>query len=327
MNEREQNRNFLTFYLGGVIAMLAVFIPLSYYVPGFPMNIFGESSFSNRIKLLERQVDILTAQLQILSGESVSTSLSVKELARREQYVNQTSEEKLTKAVSLASPSVVSIVISKAVPQLEVEYINPFGNDRLFRNFDVKIPVYRQSGTVEQQVGAGSGFIVTSDGYILTNKHVVSDSSASYTVLLSTGVQKVAKIVYVDESNDVAIIKIDGSYSPLSLGDSAALKLGQSVVAIGNALGEYSNSVSVGIISGLNRTIEASDGRGSVESLSGVIQTDAAINRGNSGGPLLDLSGKVVGVNVATVLGSNSISFAIPSNTVRSIVKNIISIP
>ncbi|PIY75016.1 MAG: hypothetical protein COY85_01520, partial [Candidatus Portnoybacteria bacterium CG_4_10_14_0_8_um_filter_40_50] len=97
-----------------------------------------------------------------------------------------------------------------------------------------------------------------------------------------------------------------------------------SVFAVGNALGEYSNSVSVGIISGLNRTIQASDANGTVENLSGVIQTDAAINPGNSGGPLADLNGKVIGVNVATVTGSNNISFSIPVNIVKSIINSVL---
>jgi serine protease Do len=107
------------------------------------------------------------------------------------------------------------------------------------------------------------------------------------------------------------------------IGDSSTLVLGNSVFAVGNALGEYSNSVSVGIISGLNRTIEASSNSGTVR-LEGVIQTDAAINPGNSGGPLVDLAGKVVGVNVATVIGSQSIGFAIPSKTFKQIIEKVL---
>jgi serine protease Do len=119
-------------------------------------------------------------------------------------------------------------------------------------------------------------------------------------------------------------MKISGSnYSKVDLGNSSSLKLGQSVFAVGNALGEYNNSVSVGIVSGLNRDIQASGG-GSTESLTGVIQTDAAINPGNSGGPLVNLDGQVVGVNVATVLGSQSIGFSIPVDSVKSIISNIV---
>lgn len=173
-------------------------------------------------------------------------------------------------------------------------------------------------------MGAGTGFLITANGYILTNRHVVEDTTAKYTVLLSDGSQKSATVVYRDQKQDVAVIKIAGSgYQKVDLGDSAKLKLGQSVFAVGNALGEYSNSVSVGIVSGLDRTITASSQSGS-EKLTGVIQTDAAINPGNSGGPLVDLSGKVIGINVATVLGSENISFSIPINIIKTAVQSVV---
>ena len=174
---------------------------------------------------------------------------------------------------------------------------------------------------MKQKIGSGSGFIISADGYILSNKHVVADESATYTALLASGVQKTANVVYRDPDNDLAVLKIDGKYTPLALGDSVSLKLGRSVVAIGNALGEFQNSVSLGIISGLDRTIDAKNQVGQIETITGVIQTDAAINPGNSGGPLVDLEGKAVGVNVATVLGSNSIGFAIPISVAREILK------
>ena len=211
------------------------------------------------------------------------------------------------------------------MPQLQISYENPFGDDPFFKDFDIRVPVYRQNGTTKQKVGAGSGFLVSQNGYILTNKHVVTDDAASYTVLLSTGKQIAARVVYKDSDDDLAIIKIEGqNYPTVDLGDSSQLKLGQSVVAIGNALGEYNNSVSVGIISGLNRTITAGDSRGRAEQLTGVIQTDAAINPGNSGGPLIALSGKVIGINVATVMGSNSISFSIPINEIKDVIKDVV---
>ncbi len=228
-------------------------------------------------------------------------------------------DELLTQAVAKVAPAVVSIVISKDVPLLEIDYVNPFGNDPFFHDFGIRIPVYRQKGFTEKKVGAGTGFIINSNGYIVTNRHVVSDPQAKYTVLLSDGNQKQAQVIYIDEKWDIAVLKIDGgNYPYVKLGNSDKLKLGQTVLAIGNALGEYSNSVSVGIISGLNRTIEAA-GNGQVERLEGVIQTDAAINPGNSGGPLVDLQGEVIGVNVATVRGSENIGFAIPINIVKQI--------
>lgn len=254
------------------------------------------------------------------TNNQVST-LAETEIKNRQDVRAASEEDLLTAAVAKAAPAVVSIVISKYVPQLEVTYENPFGDDPFFKDFNIRIPVYKQKGTVEKKIGAGSGFLVSTNGYIVTNRHVISDTSASYTVLLSNGKQLPATIIWRDSKHDLAIIKIEGSgYPTIALGDSDSLKLAQRVIAIGNALGEYNNSVSVGSISGLNRTITASDEFGHTETLTGVIQTDAAINPGNSGGPLIDLNGNVVGINVATVQGSNNISFAIPINAVKSII-------
>lgn len=272
---------------------------------------------TRQIENLQKQVSDLWLKVKNVSADQ--KALSEKESANREVIHEKSQDELLTAAVAKVSPSVVSIVISKDVPKLTVSYVNPFGDDPLFKNFDMKVPVYQQSGTESKKIGAGTGFVITGDGFILTNKHVVLDQQANYTVLLSNGKQEAAKVVYIDKENDLAIIKIEGKFTAASFGDSGNLKLGQSVIAIGNALGEYNNSVSVGIISGLNREIIASG-----EKLSGVIQTDAAINPGNSGGPLLDLNGKVVGVNVATVIGSNSISFSIPINVVKTVTKKVI---
>ncbi len=159
---------------------------------------------------------------------------------------------------------------------------------------------------------------------IVTNRHVIEDKTAEYTVFTNDGKKHTATVVARDSVLDIALIKIDGSgYSYLSLGDSDSLNLGQSVIAIGNALGQFKNSVSVGVVSGLSRSITAGDNNGQSESLSNVIQTDAAINPGNSGGPLLDISGKVVGVNVAIVQGSENIGFALPINSVKSVINSV----
>lgn len=246
------------------------------------------------------------------------------EVVRQEIVKEKSQDEILTESVANISLAVVSIVITKDVPKLEVVYVNPFGDDPFFQDYDVKVPRYRQKGTEEKKIGAGTGFLINSNGYIITNKHVVDDDSAKYTVLLSDGTQKEAKVVYKDNEIDVAIVKIEGKdFKYVELGDSSSLKLGQSVFAVGNALGEYNNSVSVGIISGLNRDMQASGSNGS-EKLKGVIQTDAAINPGNSGGPLTTLDGKVIGVNVATVMGSSNISFSIPINTIKNIINSVV---
>ncbi len=224
--------------------------------------------------------------------------------------------------VDAVNPAVVSIVISKDVPKME-QIFNQGNPSSPFGMFGLNFPQYQQNGTEEKEIGGGSGFIVSEDGYIVTNAHVVSDKDAKYTVLLNDETKHDATVVAADATLDIAVLKIDSTGLPfLEFGDSDTVKVGQSVVAIGNALGQFRNTVSVGVISGLARSITAGDNNGS-EFLSDVLQTDAAINPGNSGGPLLDLSGKVIGVNVATSSGGENISFSLPSNLVRATVESI----
>ncbi|MCL5009243.1 MAG: trypsin-like peptidase domain-containing protein [Patescibacteria group bacterium] len=283
-----------------------------------------QKAFDAKITTIQKQVSGLQDKLETVSGEKVAVAPPAAEVVQREVIREKSQDQQLTEAVAKAAPAVVSIVISKDVPQLEVTYQNPFGNDPFYQDFGIQVPVYRQKGTVRQKVGAGTGFLITSDGYILTNRHVVADTQASYTVLLSDGRQLDAQVVYRDANQDAAVVKINAKNLPtVNLGDSSGLQLGQAVIAIGNALGEYNNSVSTGIVSGLNRKIEATTADGSLEAINGVIQTDAAINPGNSGGPLLTLDGKVIGVNVATVTGSSNISFSIPINFVKSIINSV----
>ncbi len=169
------------------------------------------------------------------------------------------------------------------------------------------------------QVGGGSGFIVDPKGLVMTNKHVVNEPDAEYTVILNDGRTFTAEILTRDPINDVAILKIPAQGLPsLSLGDASHLQLGQSLIAIGNALGVFRNTVSVGIVSGLSRAISAQADPGAApQEMRGLIQTDAAINPGNSGGPLVDRTGRVVGVNAAIVSGAQEIGFAIPVNAAR----------
>ena len=229
---------------------------------------------------------------------------------------------KVMSAVAKAEPAVVSIIISKNVAAVEQYYqqYNPFSG--LYGNSSSS----NDDDSTEEEIGGGSGFFVSSDGYIVTNNHVVSDTSADYTVMTSDGTKYSAKIIDTDSTMDVAILKVEGKDFPyLTFADSSTIKLGQTAIAIGNALAEFQNSISMGIVSGLSRTITASDSStGSSEQLDGVIQTDAAINSGNSGGPLLDIQGNVIGVNVAVENSANSISFALPSNIVKSIAKSVI---
>lgn len=209
--------------------------------------------------------------------------------------INQVTVEEnsgVVEAVKKVSPSVVSIsTTSKAV--------GFFGN-------------------VVEQKGGGTGFIVTNDGLILTNKHVVNGSS-DLTVITSDGKDYKATVAAIDPLFDFALVKIDAKNLPvIELGDSDQLDIGQKVIAIGNALGEYQNSVSVGVVSGRARSITASDRSGGSSSvMEGLIQTDAPINPGNSGGPLVNISGQVIGINTAIDSQANSIGFALPINSAK----------
>jgi len=241
-------------------------------------------------------------------------------------YLPQTSQEEATiKVVNEVSPAVVSIIITKDLPVFEEYYISPF--EEFFGQpfFEFKIPQYKQKGTQKQEIGGGTGFIVSEDGMILTNAHVVSDKDADYTVLTNDGKKYPAKVLARDSIRDLAVIKIEGDLKPfptVKLGDSDKLQIGQSVIAIGNVLGEFRNSVSVGVISGLGRTVTASGG-GMVETQEDVIQTDAAINRGNSGGPILNLKGEVIGVNFAMAEAAENIGFAIPINKAKKDIEQV----
>lgn len=239
-------------------------------------------------------------------------------------------ESAVIAAVDKVSPAVVSIIVTKDLPKIE-QYngASPFGSD-FFREFFGDSfgldfgPQYRQNGTEKREVGGGTGFVVTADGLIVTNKHVVSDPEAEYTVLMNDEKKYPAKVLARDTLNDLAVLRIEAKGLPtVELGDSGSLKVGQGVIAIGNALGEFRNTVSTGVVSGLARSIVASGGAGGAEQLLGVIQTDAAINSGNSGGPLLNIAGQVVGINTAVAQGAQGIGFAIPINEVRNAIDSV----
>lgn len=200
--------------------------------------------------------------------------------------IEVTSEESaVTRVVESSSPAVVSIVIKG---------IDPF------------------SGNLEEQ-GAGTGFIVDSGGIVVTNSHVVT-ANATFSVVTKDKKTYDVREISRDPVNDVAVFRIQGSGFPtVALGDSDQIKVGQSVVAIGNALGQLDNTVTVGVVSAVGRDIS--------DTLEGLVQTDAAINPGNSGGPLLNLSGQVIGVNTAK-LDAENIGFAVPSNTIRIVLDN-----
>ena len=212
-------------------------------------------------------------------------------------------EVSITAVAKKVSPSIVSIISSS-------EQTATFYNQAV------------------QQQSAGTGMIVSGNGYILTNKHVVDGASAVTVILANGKTYKNVEVVGTDPLNDLAFLKISNvsSLPSVTLGDSKTIRVGQSVVAIGNALGQYQNTVTSGIISGTGRpVVAASDENGtSQESLTDLIQTDAAINSGNSGGPLLNLKGQVVGINTAIAQDANNIGFSIPIGAAKGLLAHVI---
>jgi S1-C subfamily serine protease len=220
----------------------------------------------------------------------------------QQTVINENSD--VISVVKNVGPSVVTV--SAQTPKRTVIQFSPFGG----------FTQGTQGGT---QQNIGSGFIVSSDGLVITNKHVVSDTTISYQVSTSDGKNYDVTQISRDPNNDIAVLKINATgLKPIALGDSSNLQVGQFVVAIGTALGEFKNTVTTGVISGLGRGITAGNSlQGYVEQIDNVIQTDAAINPGNSGGPLLNSVGQVIGINVAVAQGANNIAFSIPVNTVK----------
>jgi serine protease Do len=229
-------------------------------------------------------------------------------------------ESVVIEVVEKYSPSVVTVGIKKTEKVLDPfeGVFDPFG----FFNLPHNNPT-PQEQKIEQDIG--TGFVVSSDGLIVTNKHVVADTSASYRVFTrGDKLYEVSKI-YRDPASDLAILKVSapaGELKAVELGDSSKLKVGQFVIAIGTALGEFRNTVTTGVISGLGRGIIAGSPFEGSESLDNVIQTDAAINPGNSGGPLINSVGQVIGVNVAVASGAQNIGFALPINVVKEMLDN-----
>ena len=220
---------------------------------------------------------------------------------------------KIIQVVKAATPSVVAVLVSKELTKLQKEMGPNLGKDL----------VEDSKGMVK--IGGCSGFFVSADGYILTNRHIVEDEEASYSVIWQNKTY-ICEILARDKVTDIAVLKINSleglNFPFLKLADSSKLQLGQTVIAIGNALGEFQNTVSRGIVSGLSRDIKTGIEEDTREFF-GLIQTDAAINPGNSGGPLINLQGKVIGICAAVILGVENIGFAIPVNQAKNILEDI----
>lgn len=254
-------------------------------------------------------------------------------------------ESETISAIQKVAPAVISIVATKDLQTFRQQPFNPFLNDPFFRDFLMPMPQPKQEQQEQepqaqrQKVAGGTGFLVQADGLSVTNKHVVQDTSADYTAVTKEGGEYDVEVISRDSVNDLAVIQLHEKVEEkagrktgekkdfgaklkdmpiVKLGDSLKLQVGQKVFAIGNARGEYENSVTAGIISAIGREIHASDqGGSSAETLSGLIQTDAAINFGNSGGPLINLAGEVIGINTAIDTEATGIGFAIPANQLK----------
>lgn len=237
------------------------------------------------------------------------------------QNVTVVSEESVTISdVKKVGPSVVTVVEETPPQQTQTFQFGPFG---VFQ-----FPQGQNQQQQPQSQNIGSGFIVSGSGMVVTSKHVVSDN-ATYSVVTNANKTYKVQNIYKDPLNDIALLKINPSDNPgnplppVSFGNSSSLQVGQFVVAIGTALGEFKNTVTTGVISGLGRAITAGDQfQGYVENLNDVIQTDAAINPGNSGGPLVDSAGNVIGINTAIAQNGQNIGFALPINVVKDALNN-----
>lgn len=266
----------------------------------------------------------------VLSGALLDRLVGIKPLdyffqsqGGQERVVDRklvTEESVVTEVVEKYGPSVVTVGIKKTEKVLDPfeGIFDPFG----FFNFP-RDNLAPKEQNIEQDIG--SGFVVSQDGLIVTNKHVVADTSASYRIFTKENKLYEVEKIYRDPANDLAILKVnapEGELKPVELGESSQLRVGQFVIAIGTALGEFRNTVTTGVISGLGRGIVAGSPFEGAENLENVIQTDAAINPGNSGGPLINSAAQVIGVNVAIASGAQNIGFALPINLVKESLDN-----
>ncbi len=238
----------------------------------------------------------------------VKTPQSLVEVIEQHEYIE---ESEFVFANEKIAPAVVSIIASKDL--IVFPFIDPASQHESFLGYK------------SQEISGGTGFIVSSNGMILTNKHVIRDKDAEYKAILSDGREYTLKLLGEDPFDDIAVVKIEADDLPTAiLGGSTGLKVGQRVMAIGNALAVYGNTVTTGIISAMGREVFAyNDLNTKIENLSGLIQTDAAINLGNSGGPLVNLKGEVIGMNVAVAELANNIGFAIPVDDIKPILESM----
>ncbi|TAK04939.1 trypsin-like serine protease [Patescibacteria group bacterium] len=292
-----------------VRAAVATAVIVSFFVGGVMGGATGAAVAS--------RPDLLAGPLLARLGGKLSAPVAAPKLTVIE-------ESETIAVVEKVNPAVVSIVISRRMARPGADF-QPFPFDDFFGDLPPQ-PETDVPDTGERElrvIGGGSGFLVSADGLIVTNRHVVDGNDDSYEVVLSDGRTFEGKVLARDPLLDLALLDIEGEGFPtVALGDSDALRVGQTVVAVGNALSELANTVTKGIVSGINRRIVAG-GVGGSEVIEEAIQTDAAINPGNSGGPLVNLAGEVVGVNAAVNRSAQGVGFAIPINAAKDVVASV----
>ncbi len=333
--------------LGGVVGGLAGFYSAN-YVNG-EKTPFLFSFLYQKFLSSEKQEKVVESKEEDVFGEK-EIEQKVKKEVEKELKSLTSLEEKTISAVKKASPSVVSVVVSKYIPQYygyeslgPNQFFDDFFDSPFFEFKDISLPDSGPSIPTpvpnpeepeepeeerpKQQVGGGTGFVISKEkGLVLTNKHVVTDKKAEYSIVSNNGNEFKAQVLARDPFNDIAILKVKSdkfNLPAVKLGDSDNLEIGQSVIAIGNALGEYRNTVTKGVVSGIGRKIVAGGALGQSETLEDVIQTDTAINSGNSGGPLIDLNGEVIGINTAISRQGQLIGFSIPINQAKSVIESV----
>ncbi len=256
---------------------------------------------------------LLTGMFDVSLDTTMNTPVS--EQVMESRIVELIEEESATIAVvERVTPAVVSIVVKKQRGDVDTGFFfSPF--------------LYPESSDQDPteliEVSSGTGFFVSEDGYLLTNRHVVDELDASYFVVNNDGEELPAELIDIDPFHDIAVLSVEGEGFPaVTLGDSGALQIGQTVIAIGNTLSEFRNTVTKGVVSGINRRVTAGNAY-NTEIIDEAIQTDAAINPGNSGGPLINLLGEVIGMNTAVSYEGESVGFAIPINEAKRAVEDV----
>lgn len=272
----------------------------------------GKKRVSTTTKL-KRLVIIILLAMVLIMGLVIAAGVYWYNSTNRNTVTQRTLPLSDGNTIRTAEESSITGVVEKVAPSI-VSIVTSVTTRTVF-------------GVAEAQA-AGTGIVISRDGYVMTNKHVIESASTIQLVATDGTMYDNVTVVGLDPLNDVAYLKIEGvdNLTPAEIGDSSTVRVGQSVIAIGNALGQYQNTVSSGIISGKGRPVSASAGMGaSTESLTDLLQTDAAINPGNSGGPLLNYSGQVIGMNTAVASNAEGIGFAIPVNATKGTTKTVLA--